>query len=279
MDAQYHFCPGFFLNLSESKPESGDPTRSKVDGSFIPNEDRSLITPGVPNWAYQWFSLEFKRGGTENDPFDDRHPFAPETATATRRSVRGQLFGYVDLIFKYQHRTSHFELLFNGSQYRATRWDRSGVITTKATEYAETADHTRALLQLLYGLSQMSAADAGFDPTAVRLSRTSCGWNRMRHMSFDNPNDFDEAECDWAIRDTDFVCRKLLGWSVAAAANSFGGNRPPNCSGTRNGTERDILRRRSFIIQRTLAPPFNALLSSTSTPLRSVHPVDHMANA
>ena len=174
------------MHISEDTPEEGDPTKSKVDASFIPEEDSSFVMPKVPNWAFQRYTVEFKRGGTKYDPFDDKNPLQPESEADDRRHVRGQLFSYADLIFKYQHRTAHFMLLVNGFMFRIMRWDRSGVIVSEATEYAATIEHTRGLLQLLYGLSRMDPVQAGLDPTATRLSPGSCGWLRMLSLSFNN---------------------------------------------------------------------------------------------
>ena len=85
-------------------------------------------------------------------------------------------------------------LLVNGSVFRIMRWDRSGVIVSEAVEYAKTTDHTRVLLELLFGLSKMSLVGAGLDPTATRLSPTSCGWQRMQVLSFASSLDLNENE-------------------------------------------------------------------------------------
>lgn len=85
-------------------------------------------------------------------------------------------------------------LLVNGSVFRIMRWDRSGVIVSEAVEYAKTTDHTRVLLELLFGLSKMSLVGAGLDPTTMRLSRTSCGWQRMQFLSFASSLDLNENE-------------------------------------------------------------------------------------
>ena len=176
-------CPGFFLNISEDNPEVTYPNRSNICGSFIHDDNKNLTAPYVPNWAFQRYSVKFGCGGTENDPFDDENPIESESMTKGRRDVRGQLFSYVDLVFKHQHRTAHFVLFINGSKFRAMRWDRAGVIVTPATEYATTANDTKVLLELLYGLSRTNPAKAGLDPTATRLSLTSCGWKRMKRVA------------------------------------------------------------------------------------------------
>ena len=167
---------------------------SKIDGSLIHKDDKDLITPGAPNWFFQRYSVEFKRGGSDYDPFNDKNQLQPETATITRADVRGQLFGYVDRMFKYQHRTGHFLLFVNGSEFRVMFWDRSGIVTTEATEYAATSADTEILLRILYGLSKMSAREAGVDGTAVRLPKTSCGWKQMDLAARENSRDVSEVQ-------------------------------------------------------------------------------------
>ena len=40
------------MHLSEDTPEDGDPNDSKVNASFIPEEDSSFVVPKVSNWAF-----------------------------------------------------------------------------------------------------------------------------------------------------------------------------------------------------------------------------------
>ena len=194
IDEKYKLCPNHFLNLSENTYEDGDETKSKIDGSLVHDDDEKLIIPGVPNWGFHRYSLEFKRGGTHNDPFNDKNPLHPESDADSRTTVRGQLFGYVDRVFKYQHRTGHFMLFVNGSEFRVMFWDRSGIVTTPAIEYAATPDDTKVLLRILYGLSQMNLQQAGLDPTATRLSEESCGWKQMDLLARENSMDVSEEE-------------------------------------------------------------------------------------
>ncbi|TBU36021.1 hypothetical protein BD309DRAFT_985241, partial [Dichomitus squalens] len=72
-DKDHRLCPGHVLNLSEDKSEETDEKRYKIDGSFISDADKDSIVPNVQNWALQRLSVEFKRGGTSLDAFDD-HP-------------------------------------------------------------------------------------------------------------------------------------------------------------------------------------------------------------
>ncbi|KAH9943276.1 uncharacterized protein BXZ73DRAFT_74268 [Epithele typhae] len=183
-----NLCPEFFLGLSEHRADEGDPSGLKCDGYFAKREDKNSIVTGVPNWPYQWFTVEFKSRSNSNDPFQDDSE-QPEASATSRRLVRGQLFSYTHLVFHNQHRRFLYMLLVMGSQFRALHWDPSGIIASSLTNYADTVDGTRTLLKVLYGLSMMSDTAADFDPTAIRLSPTSLGWKRMDFLGLPKSHD------------------------------------------------------------------------------------------
>ena len=106
MDEEYTLCPGYMLNLSEYKSEGTDERRYKIDSSFISDSDKASIQSDVPNWALQRLSVEFKRGGTSLDAFDDCPGKDIENEAEDRRHVRGQLMSYAERVFAYQHRTA-----------------------------------------------------------------------------------------------------------------------------------------------------------------------------
>ncbi|TBU58931.1 hypothetical protein BD310DRAFT_926116 [Dichomitus squalens] len=193
-DKDHRLCPGHVLNLSEDKSEETDEKRYKIDGSFISDADKDSIVPNVQNWALQRLSVEFKRGGTSLDAFDDHPGKTLENEADSRRLVRGQLMSYAERIFTYQHRTALFMIFVNGLEFRIIRWDRSGCIVTEALKYVETAEDTKRLLQFLYAFSKTSPEQQGVDTTAVPLSKDSCGWKRMNALSFAHSNDVDETE-------------------------------------------------------------------------------------
>lgn len=184
-------CPGHFFNLSESKPEPGDPSKYKIDASFIADADRPRVKPDVPNWLLQRIGAEFKSGGTDNDPFEDRPGYNIESDAESREEVRGQVMSYAAHIFSYQQRTAFFLLFVNGPEFRMMRWDRSGVVVTDATDYVHDSDHTRVLLELLFAFSRLSESTQGRDPTAVLLTPDSCGWKRMDELAAPHPGDLD----------------------------------------------------------------------------------------
>ena len=121
MDEKHRLCPGYTLNLSEDKFEGTDERRYKIDGSFISDSDKTSIQSNVPNWALQRLSVEFKRGGTSLDAFDDRPGKDIENEAEDRRHVRGQLMSYAERVFTYQHRTALFMIFVNGPEFRIIR--------------------------------------------------------------------------------------------------------------------------------------------------------------
>ncbi|RPD53794.1 hypothetical protein L227DRAFT_378842 [Lentinus tigrinus ALCF2SS1-6] len=194
VDRENNICKGNFLHISDSNYDPTDIYKYKVDGSFVPNSDRKAVTKRHPHWAYVSFLLEFKRGGTECDPFDDTPGHDPDATAKTRRAVRGQIMSYAERVFAYQHRTAVFLIFVNGDMFRVMRWDRSGVIVSEAVDYVSTIAGTRALLEVTHALSKLSQAQRGLDTTAVRLLKDSCGWQRMDMLAQAFAQDLDHAE-------------------------------------------------------------------------------------
>ncbi|KAH9940900.1 uncharacterized protein BXZ73DRAFT_15975, partial [Epithele typhae] len=177
LDKVHHLCLGHTLHLSETKADEGEVTGSKIDGGFFHDDDKDFLLPGVPNWHYSRFLVEFKNGDKALDPFikDSRN----KEDSQKRSDVRGQLYTYADCLLYAQHRTHLFMLFVNGSKYRLLHWDKSGLIVSHAKSYLTTKGDTKEFLSLLADLSALSSKDAGLDPSAERLSPKSCGWARM----------------------------------------------------------------------------------------------------
>ncbi|KAI0765455.1 hypothetical protein C8Q74DRAFT_1205940 [Fomes fomentarius] len=187
-------CPGHFLHLSENKYEGGDESKYKIDGSYIRKEDKPQLNPGLPNWALQRLSVEFKRRDTGSDPYDDRVKGSIEAESESRQKMRGEIMSYAKHVFHYQHRTALFFLFVNGNTFRMMRWDRSGVIVSAAEDYLEDPKKTGILLELLHSFSKMSAEDQGLDTTAEPLPRDSCGWRRMDALAQAHDSDLESKE-------------------------------------------------------------------------------------
>ncbi|RPD53592.1 hypothetical protein L227DRAFT_616887 [Lentinus tigrinus ALCF2SS1-6] len=195
VDSRHHLCPNHFLNLSEEKPDTNDDSKYKVDASFISNKHRKTIVSGKPNWPYIGILIEFKRGGTANDPFDDKPDHDPDATAKTRVAVRGQLMSYGGRLFSYQHRVAVYLLFINGDTFRVMRWDRSGVIVTEAINYVRTISGTKALLKVTHAFSKMSLEQQGFDLNVTMLVPRSCGYQRMDLLALPCNDDLDYHEC------------------------------------------------------------------------------------
>ncbi|KAH9914368.1 uncharacterized protein BXZ73DRAFT_54968 [Epithele typhae] len=178
-----------FFHLSESKADRDDDGKNKIDASFLPKNLMEWYEKDSANFAIQTMSIEFKRGGSKNDPFDDREDCDNESIALSRKLVRGQLMAYSARLFNTQHRKWHFQLLVNGREFRFLRWDHSGVIVTEAEDYVTTLEDTEHLLKMLYGFSRLDRSGKGYDDTVEELSNTSVGWSRMDQLSDPHPDD------------------------------------------------------------------------------------------
>ena len=176
--------PKYNMKLSPNKWDDNDAGRNKSDAAIYP--DGVKLVADKPNWEHQRLFVEFKLGGTANDPFDDAEYAANiETTAKTRAEVRGQLLAYADRVFAYQHRTGLFSMIVIGHKFRFMRWDRSGVFVTEMRDYVE--DPT-VLVELLLGFIILDDESQGIDPTATMLSPQSADWEFMDDLvSKDKP--------------------------------------------------------------------------------------------
>ncbi|KAI0698188.1 hypothetical protein C8T65DRAFT_742912 [Cerioporus squamosus] len=194
VDEEYHLLPGHFFSLSENKWEEKDRTLQKIDGAFYANEYKKDVVEGRPNWVRMGLPVEFKRGGTGLDPFDDKPGHNLEPDADKRKEVRGQVLSYAEHVVGNQHRTAVYMLFVNGPLFRVMRWDHSGVIVTEAIDYLHSVDGTMCLLTFLNCYSKVGPAGQGIDTTAIPLSEDSCGWHRMSVVAEDCSGDLDYNE-------------------------------------------------------------------------------------
>ena len=168
-------CPGYKVALSENHWDPSDPSKLKVDGAIYPSGQ----TPndGRPHWTLQRALIEFKRGGGENDPFDDDIGDAvAQKATANR----GQNISYAAYAFARQQRTSVFLFFVNGTKMRVTLWERGGTIFTEAFDYV---NNPELLCDFLWRFSLLSAEDQGLDPTATPLRKSDPHYRLMDRIA------------------------------------------------------------------------------------------------
>ncbi|KAI0324401.1 hypothetical protein GY45DRAFT_1439094 [Cubamyces sp. BRFM 1775] len=170
------FAPGLELALSQNRYDSNDASQQKIDGAFFPAA--SAPTDGKPHWSEQLVSVEFKRHGSQNDPFDDKKVL--DTEVEARKNVRSQIMGYAEKVFERQPRTHLFMLFIVGRQFRVLRWDRSGVVVTPRIDYYL---HPELLYEFLWRIGRASMEQLGLDPTATLIEPGSAEYQLMDELS------------------------------------------------------------------------------------------------
>ncbi|KAJ8463797.1 hypothetical protein ONZ51_g10017 [Trametes cubensis] len=170
----HKLAPGLRLALSQDRYDANDPSHQKIDGAFFPHA--VAPTDGEPHWAEQIVPVEFKRGETKYDPFEDNVKKALDPDAQSRKNVRSQIIGYAETIFEQRPRTHLFMLFVIGRNFRVMRWDRSGVVVTPLTDYVLKPER---LHQVLWRLGRASKAQLGLDPTATLVKPGSAHYKLM----------------------------------------------------------------------------------------------------
>ncbi|KAI0759292.1 hypothetical protein BD413DRAFT_488037, partial [Trametes elegans] len=186
---EHHLCGDYEAALSRFGYDATDESKGKVDAMLYPKGHAP--TDGRPDWTHGRMFIEFKRGGTSYDPFDD-HSGKPLEADAQKRTgVRRQLFAYGYNHMLYQHRTGIYGLLINGPEFRGMRYDRSGLIVTKNVNYLK---RPRDLLNYFATFGQLDAKGQGLDPTATLLTPDSAAFQLMDEYAKDPGTDMEYME-------------------------------------------------------------------------------------
>ncbi|OJT07269.1 hypothetical protein TRAPUB_1866 [Trametes pubescens] len=108
-----------------------------------------------------------------------------ETECLTRAAVRAQLIAYAHNTFLYQHRTALYSLLIIGREFRAARWDRSGVIVSRKVDYVE---HIDEFVEFLWRFAQLEPAEQGLDPTAELMKEDAQAFKLMDYLARPDPS-------------------------------------------------------------------------------------------
>ncbi|KAI8974246.1 hypothetical protein BD414DRAFT_468440 [Trametes punicea] len=179
-------CPGYKIALSESRWYPEDENHLKVDGALYADGD--VPTDERPHWEKQRMLVEFKGGGSGQDPF---HDLTELSSKEERRKVFGQVSDYVAYAYSRQQRTALFFLLIIGTKARITRWDHSGTIFSDAFDYVQDAATMR---DILWGFSLLSFERQGIDPTAMAVYPDTNEFDLMDELAQDQPTDLAHAE-------------------------------------------------------------------------------------
>ncbi|KAI0628832.1 hypothetical protein C8Q77DRAFT_1161860 [Trametes polyzona] len=186
---EHNLCPQHKATLSGLKPAENDSTKSKVDAALYVKEEAP--TDSRPDWVRCRLFIEFKRGGTSLDPFDDTKIDNPDSKAETREDIRSQLTAYAHNVFFYQHRAWLYSLLVNGEEFRVMRWDRSGVIVTKKMNYFEDPEFLLRFLAYFGALSQVAQ---GTDPTATLINKDWEAYKMMERYAKAMESDLDHTD-------------------------------------------------------------------------------------
>ncbi|KAI0368180.1 hypothetical protein BV20DRAFT_475388 [Pilatotrama ljubarskyi] len=181
--------PEYKAALSRYKADPSDDTKSKVDAGLYPKD--CAPPDDHPDWTHCRLYIEFKKGNIAYDPWDDRDDKAPESDRSSRKKVRDQLIAYAQNIFHYQHRTALLSLFIIGEEFRVMRWDRSGVIVSKKTNYYK---DPKPLLEFIWHFSQLSDEQQGLDPTATLIKTDDEDFKLMNYLAQPHPLDMNYLE-------------------------------------------------------------------------------------
>ncbi|CDO76690.1 hypothetical protein BN946_scf184852.g2 [Trametes cinnabarina] len=167
---------------------SEDGVTSKVDAGLYP--EAHTPTDGKPSWNHMRLFIEFKRIGTDLDPFEDSVPGAPEATAQSRKAVREQITDYALVIRNRQHRICIYALLVIGPEFRAMRFDQSGVIVTRKQSYLE---DPRWILSFLAWFDTASPEEQGLDPTATLVEKGSRAYKLMTEYALAHESDMEHV--------------------------------------------------------------------------------------
>ncbi|KAI0354473.1 hypothetical protein OH77DRAFT_1504825 [Trametes cingulata] len=180
---------GYKAALSRHKPDKKDNSKAKVDAGLYP--DGRAPAEERPDWTHCRMYIEFKKGGSTSDPWDDRDGQTPEAERSSRTRARNQLIAYAQNVFLYQHRTALLSLFIIGDEFRAMWWDRSGVIVSKKLNYVK---DPAPLLRFIWHFVQLSDEQQGLDPTATLMKEDDAEFKLMNHLAEPHPLDMDYLE-------------------------------------------------------------------------------------
>ncbi|KAI0354479.1 hypothetical protein OH77DRAFT_1548724 [Trametes cingulata] len=180
---------GYKAALSRHKPDKKDNSKAKVDAGLYP--DGRAPAEERPDWTHCRMYIEFKKGGSTSDPWDDRDGQLPEAERSSRTRARNQLIAYAQNVFLYQHRTALLSLFIIGDEFRAMWWDRSGVIVSKKLNYVK---DPAPLLKFIWHFVQLSDEQQGLDPTATLIKEDDADFKLMNDLAEPHPLDMDYLE-------------------------------------------------------------------------------------
>ncbi|KAI0764194.1 hypothetical protein BD413DRAFT_578204 [Trametes elegans] len=186
----HHLCGGYVAALARSGFNSTNPKGANVDAMIYPQD----WTPAddQPDWTHSRMFINFQRGGSRYDPFENKvdNPWS-RTDARPYADARPQLFAQAHNTMLYQHRTAVYALFINGPEFRGMRYDRAGLIVSKATNYVNAP---AALLEILATFGHLDDEAQGLDPTATLIDEHSAAFKLMDEYAKDPGSDMEYKE-------------------------------------------------------------------------------------
>ncbi|KAI0333047.1 hypothetical protein GY45DRAFT_376152 [Cubamyces sp. BRFM 1775] len=150
--------------------DPNEKSKQVVDAGIYRRSDAPSVGKKT-GWGYMELSIECKTEDVQQDPFDEKNPSGShQPRSDIRKEVLGQIMCYSVLVFDHQRRVHHFTLIIFGKNARLVRWDRSGVVATRAFDYVAKPE---MLGRFIWRFGRMSPEQRGHDPTATRISPDS----------------------------------------------------------------------------------------------------------
>lgn len=118
-----------------------------------------------PSWNEMEFFLEVKK--EKADAFSEDPAARLENPSDKGSHSRGQITAYAATMASRQHRNFFFSVFVAGNFVRFMRWDRSGCIVTRRSNYHE---KPAVFAEFLWRYEHLSQAGRGYDPTATRAT-------------------------------------------------------------------------------------------------------------
>ncbi|OBZ74005.1 hypothetical protein A0H81_06517 [Grifola frondosa] len=186
-----------------------------------------------PSWAWVDIPIEVKHN-LKTAPFSqkEKEDWLPNNDEA--RKSRGQLADYTRQILAHQHRQFFFMIIFIRDHARLVRWDRVGAIVSKPFNYVKSPN---ILGRFVYQYANMTAAQRGFDPTAILATAEEIEILRSYVESVTNISDYVESYLKDVLR------LHVHGWPIYKIELISGESKPEegNTMGRKNargGTKR-----------------------------------------
>ncbi|KAI0357239.1 hypothetical protein OH77DRAFT_146372 [Trametes cingulata] len=182
---------GYEASLSRRVADASDGTKATafatlhrvIHGPHV-LEDRHI-------WTHCRLFIAFETSDAACDPWDEHPEKDSEAERSSRAEVRTQLIEHARNVFLHQHRTALLSLFVVGTEFRAVRWDRAGVVLSNKLDYVQ---DPAPLLQFVWHFAQLRDEQQGLDPTATLVEEGEAEFELMDRLAQPRRDDMDYME-------------------------------------------------------------------------------------